>query len=274
MAKSLPYFRWFTADAESDERYRSMTDAQCGFFHRCLNMSWENEGLPADMDRLASMMRVSRDYLDSVFVRECWHEKDGRLYNRRQEEERAHATSNSEKRSASAKQMHSKRRANAEQMQSKCSARAYESESVSESDSSEKETSEEKPETNVREFPVLMSWQVDETYVPFVEVWRRVQEVTGKALLEEDFTDAHFRWKRMDIDQKLLAIKTTSDHLDLGVWTGATDPQFIPLPGRYLEKEYKRPVASPKARDPASRSSTDAAKAIAMRNLEQRGSLL
>ncbi len=90
--KNLPYMRWFPADADADEKYASMSDEQLGFFHRCLNKSWINNGLPADMDELASLMHISRAHLNKRWgkVGRCWYQDGDRLYNRRQEEERTH----------------------------------------------------------------------------------------------------------------------------------------------------------------------------------------
>lgn len=106
------------------------------------------------------------------------------------------------------------------------------------------------------QFPTTIpSWQADETYAPFVAVWREVAVITGKPLIDEDFGDAHFRWGRLDFQQKLQATHGVNERLRLCVWSGATDPQFIPLPGKYLEKEYKRPVVGPKAREPAGKLS-------------------
>lgn len=91
--KALPYFRWFPADAEIDENYAALCDAELGFFHRCLNRAWANDGLPADLDRLAATMRVTREYLDQVWpaVSKCFTMTDTvipRYINPRQEHER------------------------------------------------------------------------------------------------------------------------------------------------------------------------------------------
>lgn len=108
---------------------------------------------------------------------------------------------------------------------------------------------EGKEEKDTPTAPFLISWRTDESYVPFVGVWREIATVTGKPLIDDDFADAHFRWKFLDPDQKVLAVSTSRDHLSKGVWAGNTDPQFIPLPKNYLVSEYKRPVPVPKARD-------------------------
>ena len=95
--KTLPYFRWFVADAETDERYAAMTDQELGFYHRLLNRSWVNGGLPENLDDLAATMKVARTYLDELWPRvgKCFKNIDGRLFNSRQEEERAYASSKS-----------------------------------------------------------------------------------------------------------------------------------------------------------------------------------
>ena len=128
MPKLLPYFRWYPADAETDHLYASMDDAELGFFHRCLNRAWLNEGLPVDMDELAAIMRVPRKVLDQRWVKvgRCFHlsEVTGKLVNKRQEEERNHAQTKSE-RNSNAVRTRYVRRTNESQ-------RAYVSESVSE----------------------------------------------------------------------------------------------------------------------------------------------
>jgi hypothetical protein len=94
--------------------------------------------------------------------------------------------------------------------------------------------------------PSAPSWKNDESYTPFVVVWREVQTVTGKPLIDEDFAEAYFRWKQLDLEQRPMAIQHVRERLDLGVWAGNTDPQYIPMPKRYLGSEYKRPVVPPK----------------------------
>jgi uncharacterized protein YdaU (DUF1376 family) len=95
---ALHYFRWFPKDADTDENYSSMSDTELGFYHRCLNRSWLNNGLPEDPSELARMMRVTPKYLQKVWERvgRCFETRDGRLVNRRQEEERTKAISRSD----------------------------------------------------------------------------------------------------------------------------------------------------------------------------------
>lgn len=99
MPKELPYFRWYPADAESDFRYSALSLPELGLFHRCLNFSWLNEGLPADPMEIGRSLRVSVRDIKALWPRvsECFELRDGRAYNRRQEEERAHARTKSER---------------------------------------------------------------------------------------------------------------------------------------------------------------------------------
>ena len=134
MSKLLPYFRWYAADAETDENYSSLTDAELGFFHRCLNKSWINEGLPADLDRLAATMRVTKSQFAKVWpaVSKCFMLTDGdqpRWVNRRQEEERSLAVAKSKKASDSVRSRYVR--------SSDDPLRAYGCGSVSESESPE-----------------------------------------------------------------------------------------------------------------------------------------
>jgi uncharacterized protein YdaU (DUF1376 family) len=106
----LPYFKWYPADAETDEDYSAMNDTELGFYHRCLNRSWINSGLPADHARLARLLKVSPAYLQKMWTRVGkkfqLSENTGRLVNKRQEDERTKAVSKSEKSANAARKCH------------------------------------------------------------------------------------------------------------------------------------------------------------------------
>lgn len=94
MAKQkLAFFKWYPADADSDEEFRSMTDMELGFYIRCLNHAWMNKGLPADPNERARTLRNSRPYADRMWKRVGgrFTEVGGRMVNPRQEEERSAA---------------------------------------------------------------------------------------------------------------------------------------------------------------------------------------
>ncbi len=99
--KGLPYFKWYPADAETDESYSVMTDLELGFYHRCLNKAWINGSLPAEPVELARVMKVSQVYLSRVWpvVGRRFDVSDTdptRLINSRQESERIKAIGKSE----------------------------------------------------------------------------------------------------------------------------------------------------------------------------------
>jgi uncharacterized protein DUF1376 len=106
MAKQLPYFRWYPKDCDTDELVRSMTDAEFGFYVRCLNHSWVNGSLPADLYRLARMMGKSKAQFNTLWKvvgqRFQVGDEPNRLINPRQEKERMHASGISKERTEAA----------------------------------------------------------------------------------------------------------------------------------------------------------------------------
>jgi len=168
----MPFFKWYPADAESDERYASMTDSELGFFHRCLNKSWTNNGLPADLDELARLMKVKRSYLDRIWPRvgQCFTPSESdpsRMVNPRQEQERAHAILKSERATESVRTRYERR--------PNVSIRASESESISESVSESQKTE-----------PLLLKGISPEVWDEF----RTSYESSGKPLNEGDWDKA------------------------------------------------------------------------------------
>lgn len=99
MSKALPYFKWYPGDAETDENFKAFTDAELGFYMRCLNHAWINGGLPPDPALRARSLRVSQKYHDQKWaaVAKCFmlSEDAQRFLNPRQEKERSEALSKS-----------------------------------------------------------------------------------------------------------------------------------------------------------------------------------
>lgn len=90
-----PYFRWWVKDAEADEFYLTATDTEIGFYHRCLNRSWNSGGLPADPTARAKLLGKTRAYADKMWktVGAKFFPASGdptRLVNAKQEEERSY----------------------------------------------------------------------------------------------------------------------------------------------------------------------------------------
>ncbi len=114
-----PYFRWWVKDAESDEFYLTASDAELGFYHRCLNRSWNSGGLPIDPAARAKLLGKSRAYADKMWTKigaKFSPSKDDptRLVNGKQEEERIYVHSMST-RNASAGRLKNKCKANGDQ---------------------------------------------------------------------------------------------------------------------------------------------------------------
>ncbi len=103
----LPYFKWYPADAESDSNYCLMSVSELGLFHRCLNRSWVNDGLPSEPEEIRRILRLEpREFKKHwPVVAESFPEcEDGRRRNSRQEKERLAAKEKSNTASQSATQ--------------------------------------------------------------------------------------------------------------------------------------------------------------------------
>lgn len=111
-----PYFRWWLREAEADEFYRTASDAELGFYHRCLNRSWDSGGLPVDPAKRAILLGKTRAYADKMWktvgTKFVPSETDpSRLVNNKQESEREYVRLMSE-RNARAGHLKNKRKAN------------------------------------------------------------------------------------------------------------------------------------------------------------------
>ena len=114
MAK-LPYFKWYPSEAEVDDDWRAMTMAQRGLFVTLLNVSWMNNGLPMEDERIARIAGLSLEDFSDLWaaVKVKFIERDCRLVNERQEKDRREVVSKSNKSRQSAESRWSIRNANA-----------------------------------------------------------------------------------------------------------------------------------------------------------------
>lgn len=88
------------------------------------------------------------------------------------------------------------------------------------------------------------TWQTDESYIPFVSAVR----ASGAPVIDEDFADAWWAWKPLDYEQKLARVKSLQEHTS----APGFDPAFL-RPRKFIEREWKRPIVLPRAREsPAS----------------------
>jgi hypothetical protein len=91
MTNKAPAFQWYPKDCDTDEKVRGMDDREFGFYIRCLNHSWMNDGLPEDLGELARVMQRPAAYVRRVWARvgKCFApDGQGRLRNLKQEEQR------------------------------------------------------------------------------------------------------------------------------------------------------------------------------------------
>lgn len=93
MPKQLPYMKWYPAQCDNDEVVCMMTDEEFGFYMRCLNKAWDNDGLPGDLESIARMFRRSLADVERLWliVGKKWGLCEGRFRNGRQEKEREEA---------------------------------------------------------------------------------------------------------------------------------------------------------------------------------------
>lgn len=231
MAK-LPYFKWYPSDAHSDAFYTSLSDAELGFYHRCLNMAWTNGFLPSDPEALASLMHVSLKYLEKIWKKVSGGfqlTQDGRLVNHRQEVERSKAVDKSLKATAAIQIRYGR--------STDVCLRAYESVSSKEVIPVEQEN----PEVYLGEKVERMPPDFDEQWLEFKTLYGNAKEDS----LPEDFTDAWHKWKTMDFFMRTEAIRM------LKAWMAA-GKDFWCLPARFLQVDYRRPLVDrkPARRDP------------------------
>jgi uncharacterized protein YdaU (DUF1376 family) len=90
-----PSYPMYPKDFNTDENVLGMTLAEVGLYILCLNHSWTNDGLPAEIDELSRVLRVKKTEIRKHFPRvsECFPiAEDGRRRNRKQEELRREKT--------------------------------------------------------------------------------------------------------------------------------------------------------------------------------------
>lgn len=256
MPKELPYYRWYPSDAESDELYASLTDQELGFFHRCLNRAWVNCGLPSDLDQLAATMRVTRKYLDKVWAKvgRCFVLTDTvhqRLVNPRQEQERQHALSKSERATDSVRSRYERRTNDVPRAQARAECASA-------------SVSEEVKIPKVRE---ISKAPIGGRFEEWISVYPRKADKDAAARAWISVVTSNDEAAAFACRDRYLA----SDEVSRGVVMEAAN--FIFQQGRNKwEGDW------PKARDsPTSGtkpSITDAVKALAIKNLQERGRLL
>lgn len=102
-----PAYQWYPSDAAIDLDYRLLDDAEKGNFHDLLDVAWMNDGIPDDIESIASLLGRSVAVMRKRWKRlgKCWAPHPSipnRLVNNRQERERTSQVENRERRKAAA----------------------------------------------------------------------------------------------------------------------------------------------------------------------------
>lgn len=129
-----PAFQWYPKDCDTDEKVRAMDDAEFGFYVRCLNHAWLNDGVPEDFEEFSRVIGRKKSQIEKLWVRvgRCFFLENGRYRNARQEAQRQAQQQFRDKRKqaaasrwdASAMQVHLQNDASAMQVQCSASASA------------------------------------------------------------------------------------------------------------------------------------------------------
>lgn len=107
MSGKLPYYKRFPKDYLSDENVAVMSLEEEGAYNRLMDYCWLQGSIPNDVDRLASMCRVSPEKMGALWpaIRPCFDASDesGRLAHPRMDRERRQALNRKKKLSEAGK---------------------------------------------------------------------------------------------------------------------------------------------------------------------------
>lgn len=102
----LPYFKFFPADFEMDDKVMVMDFAHIGLYLRCLNAQWFDGSIPADINALARRLKANASAVKRYWplVAPCFipNGDSGRLINKRLAREREEALARSEQAASAA----------------------------------------------------------------------------------------------------------------------------------------------------------------------------
>ena len=96
--KDLPYYRMWVKDFDTNEHVRALNLAEAGLFLFALNHAWINDGLPGSEYEIGRILKLTVRQMKQHWPRVAlcfFDDGNGRLRNKRQEEERLNATKKS-----------------------------------------------------------------------------------------------------------------------------------------------------------------------------------
>lgn len=235
---NLPYYRWYPADAEGDDFYASLTDAEGWTYHRLLNRSWMNDGIPADLNELARILHRPRKYVDRVWERLAGRwvpspRDPNKLINPRQERERAYAITKSERATDAVRTRYGRRTDDVPRARARADS---DSEYVFDLSNSSNGKTNGVP-VIIRSGP---EWAGDEHFCQFRSDYLK----TGGAFIDEDFIEAYqWCWKTLDFEQRATRHKALLEKIEQGYFN---NPKMVPRPRKFLDQEWKRPIPKSK----------------------------
>jgi hypothetical protein len=106
-----PSMPWYVKDWFSSEDRPRMTYEARGIYRELLDYSWLHHGIPSDRKEIADWLGITERKLALVWgmMASCWVERDGRLFNEKQERVRGDLQAYKAERSASGRKGNAKR---------------------------------------------------------------------------------------------------------------------------------------------------------------------
>ncbi len=208
MAGKPPAFQWYPKDADTDENIRMMDDAEYGFYGRCLNHSWVNEGLPGTIEDIARVLQRPLAVAKKRWERvgRCFELVDGRYRNPRQERDRAGCKAFSDARKDAAD-----KRWNAYALQKQCSALASASAVIN------------TPAESVREAIETLKTR---TPIQEIEDWFEVEFWPSWVKAGNDSKRAALKWAKAKAKTKTLREQITAGSKAQAAARLAREPQY------------------------------------------------
>lgn len=124
--KKIPWFKFNPMDYMNDENVKLMCLEAKGLYVDMLCHCWENDGMPDDNESIRTIFHLSKHKFNKLWkkISPCFFSKGERLFNHRQEKEKAELENYFEQKSVSGKKgaekrWHTHNLANSEKMQDK-----------------------------------------------------------------------------------------------------------------------------------------------------------
>lgn len=228
MTAKPPAFQWYPKECDTDENVRMMNDSEFGFFVRCLNHAWLNDGLPDNAEDIGRALGRPTPIVEKYWIRvgKCFTIQDGRNRNAKQELQRKEASAFIETK---------KKAANARWNQSRSNARAY-------------------ADALRMECPASASASASaKVHIPEAKnvnflAFQKLYESSGKALNEGDWRNCAMVAVELNHSDQYFG-ETINPYIQsqLSEWRAKADKAFVPFPASLLKKSPWTRVSKPGA---------------------------